>query len=756
MVDVHYNCSIKTAYTFLKAVKKKIVIKTSVFRYIFLMLLSFSSLAVVSQDNTIKHRGCATGSVMEKFFHNHPQEKINFDRRQQDFQKKYELVRKQKQGIPAQLRENAIVTIPVVVHIAMENPSLVTDEQVQSQLDVLNADFAGLNADSIKIPAAFKARFGKSELRFCLAQRTPQNTSTTGIQRYTTTTKSWPGENDPIKYSSMGGIDAWDVSKYMNIWVCEMAKETDLGYTFMPGLGIAAVERGFVNSYKAFGTIGTAQAPFNKGRTATHEIGHFFNLAHIWGANQCEVKSCTDSDNVDDTPNQFVCTFGTSTYPKTDTCSPTAPGIMFMNFMDYGDDATMCLFTIGQADRMASAMNSFSELSTLLSSNGCVPPLLYNNDVEVQSMVTPNNIVLNCATTFTPQLLIRNIGSSTLTSININTSVNGQAATVKTISLTLPSLQSTTISGDPIPVSTGYHSIKIFTTRPNGAADQFVANDTATSIFSVTGTSATPLIEGFESTFPPQAWGIANTSDVKEYNPVKVTNASHSGGASIKFNNFQYQLFGKSAILNTPQLTIPITADSVKVTFWRAAAQSSSVSSDSLAIEYSTDCGQTFITAYKKGGADLKTKVENTASEYIPTVSEWVADTLDLSPYIAGKFDKVMVRFRVINGYGNNIYLDDIRIYNVTLPDALKQKGHTLTPNPTTGALVLQNYNTSGPLKAIRVFNSIGQLVWKGDYTNAGTSNYIPINLNNVASGIYFVKLIYVDRTIVEKIMKIN
>ena len=728
--------------------------KTAVFRFLFCSLLLSVSLGAFSQNNTIQQRGCATGSVMENYFRNHPEEKNAFDKRQQDFQKKYEIVRRQRQGISAQQRVNAIITIPVVVHIAMQNPSLVTDAQVQSQLDVLNADFAGLNADSVNIPAAFKSRFGKSEIRFCLAQRTPQNTPTNGIQRYATFTKSFPGETDPIKYASMGGVDAWDVSRYLNIWVCEMNDDTDLGYAFMPGLGIAAGERGFVNSYLAFGTIGTAVAPFNKGRTATHEMGHFFNLAHIWGANEC-VASCTDSDNVDDTPNQSTCTFNTPGYPLTDACSATAPGIMFMNFMDYVDDATMCLFTAGQADRMATAMSSFGELSPLLSSNGCVPPLLYTNDVEVLGISAPNNsAVLNCATSFTPQLLIRNTGSAALTAITLNTAINGGTATATTISLNLPSLQTATITGDPIAVNAGSYTVKMYTTKPNGAADQFVANDTATGIFSVTGSATLPVTEGFESAFPPQGWGIANTSDVKEYNPAKVTNAAHSGTAAVKFNNFQYQLFGKSSILNSPQLTVPLSADSVKVTFWRAAAQFSSFSGDSLAVEYSTDCGQHFITAYKKGGADLKTRDGNVGSNFIPAANEWVADTVDLSPYLAGKFDKFMVRFRGINGYGNNVYLDDIHIYSVSLPPALKQKGYILTPNPTTGNLVLQNYNTATPLKGVAVFSSVGQLVWKAEYTNAGTSNYIPINLANVATGIYYVKLIYGDRTVVERILK--
>ncbi|MFT3948110.1 MAG: M43 family zinc metalloprotease [Agriterribacter sp.] len=729
--------------------------KTTAFRYIFLALLSFGWLTVVSQDNTTQHRGCATGTVMEKYFQNHPLEKIAFEKRQQDFQKKYDLLRKQKQGLPAQQRVNALVTIPVVVHIVMEDPSLVTDDQVQSQLDVLNADYAGLNADSVNIPAAFKARFGKSELRFCLAQRTPGNAPTTGIERFSTVTKSYPGEGDPVKYSSMGGVDAWDVNKYLNIWVCEMDNENNLGYTFMPGLGIAAAERGFVTAYHAFGTIGSAKAPFNKGRTATHEIGHFFNLSHIWGANDC-TASCSDSDNVDDTPNQSKCFFDTPSYPQTDACTATAPGVMFMNYMDYVDDAAMCLFTTGQADRMSAAMNSFSELTPLLSSNGCEPPLLYDNNVEAQQLISPNNIILNCETSFTPQLLIRNIGNATLTSVNINTSVDDQAPVVKTLSLSLPSLQTATISGDVVPVSAGYHSIKVYTTQPNGLPDQFVANDTAQSIFSVTGTATAPVSEGFESGFPPQEWGISNTSDVKEYNPVKTTNAAHSGSASVKFDTYHYQLFGKSSVLNSSEVTIPVTADSLKVTFWRAAAQASSSTTDTLAIEYSTDCGQTFLPGYKKSGTDLKTTAEYVSDDYVPALTEWVADTLDLSSAIAGKFDKVMVRFRMINGYGNNVYLDDIRIYSVTLPAALKQRGYILTPNPTTGSLVLQNYNSSTPLKAIAVFSSVGQVIWKAEYENASTSNYIPINLRNVAPGIYFVKLVYGDKTVVEKILKID
>ncbi|MFT3705502.1 MAG: M43 family zinc metalloprotease [Agriterribacter sp.] len=693
---------------------------------------------------------------MEKYFRDHPQQKAAYEQRQQEFQKRYELVRRQKSGALVQQRLNAIVTIPVVVHIVMQDPTLVTDDQVQSQIDVLNADYAGNNADSVKIPAAFKSVFGKSQLRFCLAQRTPQNNPSNGIVRTSSTTESIAGEGDPIKYASMGGADSWDPDKYLNIWVCKMSGSTDLGYTFNPGLGIASAELGFVNAYHAFGTIGTATAPFNKGRTATHEIGHYFNLQHIWGANNC-TSSCTDSDDVDDTPNQDKCFFGTPVFPQTDACTTISPGVMFMNYMDYSDDAAMCMFTAGQADRMETAITTFSELTPLMTSNGCTPLTLYTNDVEVQKAVSPDNSIVYCnATTITPQLLIRNDGTATLTSVRLNVSVDGGTVVSKVLTVNLATLQTTTISGDAMNVSVGYHTVQLYTTLPNGVADQQPSNDSASSVFSVTGTATAPVKEGFESTFPPAGWGIGNNSGLIDYSPKKVTAAAHSGTASVKFDTYDYQLFGKYSIISTPKITVPVTADSVKVTFWRAAAQASDNIADTLEILYSTDCGQTFSSAYKKGGAQLITRANPQDAEFIPTSSEWVSDTADLTNYVAGKFDNVIVQFRSINGNGNNLYLDDINVYTISLPAVLKQRGYLLAPNPTTGRLTLQNYPSSDKLKGVAVFNSIGQMVWKGDYGSTAALSNMTIDLSMVAPGIYFVKLLYTDTTITQKILKIN
>lgn len=725
--------------------------------FVWVWIFFFSALKGVGQEEQLTRQRCVTGDVMEKYFQKHPREKDGFYKTQLSFQQHYEALRIAKKNNPSLRRFDTEVTIPVVVHVVIDNQSLVSDEQIQSQIDVLNADYSGNNADSVNIPTAFKPLFGKGNIRFCLAQRSPSNEPTNGIVRKVSSTKSVPGDNDPIKYSSSGGQDAWDVNKYLNIWVCRMDKKNDLGYSFMPGLpGLAPTDIGLVTAYHAFGTIGSASAPFNKGRTATHEIGHFFNLWHIWGANEC-VSSCSDSDLVDDTPNQNECTYGTPVFPKMDACSNVAPGIMFMNFMDYVDDAAMCLFTEGQVDRMETALSTLSDRKQLLNSNGCVPVILYSHDAKALDVVSPSYSDLYCQdNTITPRLRIENQGAQAITSIKLNVVIDEGSPSVTAINLNLPALKDTVLTGNGISVSSGYHTIRMYCSEPNGLADELPANDTATGVFSVIGKTNSPLAEGFEaSVFPPREWGIANTSDVISYNPVRTTNTAHSGSASVKFDNYNYQLFGKRSILVTPQITIPVNSDSVKIVFWRAAAQYGSLNSDTLEILVSGDCGQNFASVYKKGGAELKTRPGFTEIEFVPNAEDWIADTVDISGWVkGGSYDKVMVQFHNINGYGNNLYLDDINIYSRTLPPRLKEQGFLIAPNPVTGVLHIRHYPTAAGLKGIAVYSSTGQLVWREHYSASPAGDNIAINLSNVASGIYFIKLIYQDKVVVRKILK--
>lgn len=262
---------------------------------------------------------------------------------------------------------NVIYTIPVVVHIVYKTTGQnVSNAQVQSQIDVLNQDFGRTNPDAASTPAAFSSVASATNFQFCLAKTDPTGAATNGIERRQTTLSSFT-LNDDMKSYSTGGLDTWDVNKYLNIWVCNLSGGI-IGYGELPG-ATHTNTFGVVIQFDAFGRLGTAVAPYHLGRTCTHEISHCFRLYHIWGDDN---GACSGTDYVNDTPNQGDATFGCYTFPHTDNCSMTSPGIMFMNYMDYSDDNCLNLFTTLQGTRMYAAINSY--YNSLLTSKACDLP----------------------------------------------------------------------------------------------------------------------------------------------------------------------------------------------------------------------------------------------------------------------------------------------------------------------------------------------------------------------------------------------
>jgi hypothetical protein len=232
-----------------------------------------------------------------------------------------------------------LVTVDVVVNVVYKTAAQnVSDAQVKSQLDVLNRDFAATNPDTSKVPAVWKGLVSDSRLRFKLAKVTR-----------TQTTRASFATDDSVKRAASGGKAPHAPATHLNLWVCALA-DGILGYAQFPG-GPAATD-GVVVDYRAFGTRGTAQAPFNLGRTATHEVGHYFNLRHIWA----DTEDCSGSDFVADTPNAAGPNYGEPRFPSV-SCSNGPNGDMFMNYMDYVDDAAMVLFTAQQVLRMRTALD---------------------------------------------------------------------------------------------------------------------------------------------------------------------------------------------------------------------------------------------------------------------------------------------------------------------------------------------------------------------------------------------------------------
>jgi hypothetical protein len=319
---------------------------------IFLSMVTIGASLLLS-DTAMAQRNCGIMEYHEQHVLEYPQAAENLEAIEEFTQRFVE------RG--GELTDRNAITIPVVVHVVYRTTAEnISEAQILSQINVLNADFRKLNADASLIPSQFTGLAADAQIQFCLASVDPSGNPTTGIIRRATTVTSF-STNNSVKYTANGGSNAWPADRYLNIWVCNLSGGV-LGYAQFPG-GATATD-GVVCTYTAFGTTGSAAAPFNKGRTATHEVGHWLNLRHIWGDATC------GSDQVNDTPTHNTANYGCPSFPHYSTCSGS-PLEMTMNYMDYTDDACMYMFSAGQSSRMNALFAPGGARYSLLSSNGC-------------------------------------------------------------------------------------------------------------------------------------------------------------------------------------------------------------------------------------------------------------------------------------------------------------------------------------------------------------------------------------------------
>jgi len=600
-------------------------------------------------------RTCATYEAMEKLFTQDPLAKQRFDAQQKMFNEKLDQIVNNRQN-----RINSIINVPVVIHIGLPDPNLVTNATVFRQLDTLNWAYgAASSTDSLRTYTPFRTTYGRSEIRFCLAQRTPTNQPTNGIERIINNNIF----SDVVHPSTQ--IAAWDPTKYLNIWVVQLSGGV-LGYSFKPGTFTPADQRnGFVNDYRAFGSGASYLFPeYNGGKTAVHEIGHYFDLDHPWGPNNSGNPTCTLTDNCADTPPTDAPTFGCPPAPVLNTCSPTAPGVMWQNHMDYADDACMILFTQNQATRMNSAIVTFADRIGLATSNGCVPVVLLLNNASISAINTPSAGFVTCDPTIPLSVTLRNAGSNPLTSATITVLRNG--TTIQTFNWTgnLPSLGTVVVPLNAVPLVLGVNSIQVCSSLPNTVAD----TDPTDDCFIISGSQgaglALPLVEGFESaTFPPAGW-IRNNPDNNITWQRTTTGVEHSGTGKASMDHYNYSLGTDNDDLRTPPYAIG-TADSLWVSYWAAYRGYPGLPFDLFQVMISTNCGQSFQVIYSARNDTAFVAPDGAtptvASAYFPTnINEWKRKSIDLSAYIPS--GNIMVQFRAINQYGNNMHLDDINI----------------------------------------------------------------------------------------------
>ena len=394
-----------------------------------LLGLTFLSLSSSAQSSK-----CASAQILEKRIAKDPSVLLRMEKLEEHTQT---WIANNAQSKKAQ----SITKIPVDVHVlyktATEN---ISTNQIQSQIDILNEDFRNLNSDSLLPSHPFWIYTVDARVEFCLATRDPNGNPTTGITRTFTDSTAF-ADWDNIKYTSTGGKDNWNPTKYLNIWVCNLTGSL-LGFAAFPSDLIANPDLdGVVTRHQAFGTLGTAgTGGFTEnagGRTMTHEVGHWLNLRHIWGDNQ---PSCGD-DFVADTKPADHENFGCETFPHhaSNPCGTNSDGEMFMNYMDYSDDNCLVMFTVGQANRMIAALNG--PRVGLLSSNGCTPVGINEFNLQNTFNVYPNpsdgdfnirfnnythgNITINVVNLLGATIKVINSASVDMVNINLSELDNG-------------------------------------------------------------------------------------------------------------------------------------------------------------------------------------------------------------------------------------------------------------------------------------------------------------------------------------------
>jgi hypothetical protein len=703
------------------------------------ILLMLGGVTWLKAQEKIAFNRCGSMEVLEHNFTRNPALRASFNN--QKLQLRQAVL--QRKAIQSQRIQADTVYIPIVFHIVMQNPSLVTDAQIQAQIDTLNKDYAGKNGDSTKILSAFKPLFGHSLLQFKIAARTPNNEPTTGITRTVTTAASYSMNDSRVKYSAQGGADIWDRDRFFNVWITNISGGI-LGYATFPQ-GSSAAEDGVVIHYSS---LPGGSSPYDRGRTLTHETGHYFSLIHIWG----DENQCSGSDDIDDTPNQASATSGCPTGAKTDICSTVAPGIMYENFMDYTNDACMVMFTKDQVTRMQEALDLYR--SSYYTSNGAIPVGLVDLDASVKSITSP--LQRTCTATFTPTIILRNRGIQKLTSVDIYASIDDGSLSLTHWTGSLNTLSETSVNLNSLTATEGNHILKVFVTAPNGGTDLNTENDTLTMAFQYRQPLSPPLTESFESsTFPPPGWDIVNPDQAITWQ--RVTGVAKTGQASVVMRNFDYQANDQKDYLRLPLVNIA-NADSAFLTFQVAAAVSSNPASmtnpfDTLEVLISTDCGTNYTSLYKKWGSSLITRTSTTLQSFSPASNEWRKDSVNLTSYInAGP---VLLAFVNTEEFENNIYLDDINLYSVAINPNLKKKGFLVTPNPTyaDGRIAVQFFPNPANLRSIAIYSSTGQKVVERLINGAGSTLY-NFDLSQFAGGVYIVHVVFSDRTITQKIIK--
>lgn len=550
------------------------------------------------------------------------------------------------------------IQIPVVVHIIHNGQSVgqgsnVPLSQIEEQLRILNEDFQRLNADAINTPAAFVPVAGQLNIEFILAKQDPSGLPTNGITRTIGPKSSYDPNTDA---SIIGQVIQWNPDEYMNLYVAPLVSPY-IGYASfpvsdLPGLNGApnsALTDGVVIDYRYFGIGGNAVSS-SRGRTATHEVGHFFGLRHIWGDGGCGVD-----DFVADTPLQDN---------SNNACSPNATRFscdsndMIQNYMDYTPDACMNLFTKGQVERFEVVLANSPRRVTLINNRATKEPELAENDLAIARVIEPG--AYECDPIINPSIEVLNAGKNILTSGRVELRRNGTLLESKRVTFNLATGEKFLVNFNQFTLLPDSNTIEFRITQANDVADIITTNNSRILNPILEQPVSLPYTNNL-STFPTP-WNISNPDNLMTWEKRSLT---LSGAAQdlVYIRNYEYEAPGQLDYFISPIINLAQYPNAQLVFEMAYAPYDQAGFTDGLIVAISQDCGNTFDIAnapYDKNGVQLQTTAA-TLDEFIPSNNnQFRTELVNLAEY--ADLGSIRLAFIAENAYGNNIYIKNIRI----------------------------------------------------------------------------------------------
>jgi len=703
---------------------------------VILFILLFQITIINAQQNKIIP--CYTDEILQEMITKDPsvlEKKLNYENYIQSFSS-HKSVNKMAAGPRI---------IPVVFHVIHEGgPENISKAQIEDQIRILNEDYRRKNLDAANTPGPFAAVAADCDIEFRLAQKDPNGNCTEGIVRiYSPLTNGLLKDREQVK-----ALSHWPSDQYLNIWVVkniydDTPNSSILGYATFPFLFPAFPNLdGLVLRSDVVGSIGTAVVgqsafPESKGRTATHEIGHWLGLRHIWGDQTC------GDDGTSDTPQHKEANTGNITlFPyHLDLCpiknSPN--GEMYMNYMDYTDGNRQNLFTAEQKTKWMDGTLAGIRSNTISATN------LANTGTDGSPAVPCTPIA-----EFSPYSIKMICQGGTVSFTD--DSYNGTAASWEWAFPGGTPPTSTAQNPTVTYSNSGTYSVTLKINNSNSITKTnlvYVSSNTASFANSV-------YAESFENMpISDNNWMVVNPLGATWE---KTTTAAYTGNASIKLDNTNSNI-GDIDELISPSIDLTKIANP-KLYYKVAYAQktTSTATQNKLQVFISTNCGTSWITKSTKMGAVLA-NAPPTDNPFTPAnASEWRQDSVSLASYATK--DNIRIKFRFTAEGGNNIYLDDVNIGSpfasgVAETPWIPDLKFNIFPNPAKDNATISFYLNQKEKVELSLYDLLGREIktlYKG-LSQAG-EQHIDVSSSNIKNaGIYLVKINVADRIYVRKLL---